>query len=50
MVQALSHNGDIFQDDNAPIQTTHVVKFLNEEHESELEPEMSMFLILKIKS
>ena len=38
MVQALFPDGNgIFQNDNAPIHTAHVVKNWYEEHESELE-------------
>ena len=38
MFQVLFSNGEgIFQDDNAPIHTAHVVKNWYEEHESELE-------------
>ena len=37
MVQVLFRDGDgIFQDDNAPIHTAHVVKNCYEDHESEL--------------
>ena len=38
MVQAiLSDVEGIFQDDNAPTHTAHMVKYWNEKHESELE-------------
>ena len=53
IVKALFPDGDgIFQDDNAPMHTAHVVKNWYEEHESELEhmewPNLEIWVLLSI--